>query len=70
MWHKTYKPFGFECLDLRYGGLLARIETAEDRISAYLERNITKLEELEEVRLPNKVRRSFAHRVIYSASAL
>ena len=33
MWHDTYKPFGFECIDVRYGGLKSRIETAIERMS-------------------------------------
>ncbi|PWN46238.1 glycoside hydrolase [Ceraceosorus guamensis] len=36
MWHSTYKPFGWETLDLRYGGLVARLETMHSRLVAFL----------------------------------
>lgn len=45
-----YKPFGWEVLDLRYGGLIARLETMHQRLIAYLDTDntsTTKLEELE-----------------------
>ncbi len=50
-WFRTYKPFGWEVLDLRYGGLSARIDTAIKRITDYLEGRIDKIDELEEERL-------------------
>ncbi|KAJ2801647.1 hypothetical protein H4R20_003589 [Coemansia guatemalensis] len=34
-WHRIYKPFGWETLELRYGGLTARLQTVYDRIVAY-----------------------------------
>ncbi|KAJ1945936.1 hypothetical protein GGF37_001444 [Kickxella alabastrina] len=34
-WHRIYKPFGWETLELRYGGLTARLQTMYDRIVAY-----------------------------------
>lgn len=52
-----YKPFGWEVLDLRYGGLLARLESMHKRLVAYLDPedpSVTRIEELEvelEVRL-------------------
>ena len=49
MWHSTYKPFGFECIDVRYGGLKSRIETAIWRVEEYLDGIIEHLEELEEL---------------------
>lgn len=51
MWMQTYKPFGWEVLDIRYGGLLARIRSAEDRVLDYAEGRVAKLEELEAERL-------------------
>ncbi|MDI6619032.1 MAG: beta-N-acetylhexosaminidase [Clostridiales bacterium] len=50
-WLEVYKPFGFEILDIRYGGVLARINTAKDRIIDYTEGRIAKIEELEQERL-------------------
>ncbi|KAJ1900085.1 hypothetical protein LPJ66_001698 [Kickxella alabastrina] len=34
-WHRIYKPFGWETLELRYGGLTARLQTMYDRIVTY-----------------------------------
>jgi len=45
-----YKPFGWEVLDLRYGGLRARLETMHRRLVAYLDpadSSVTRVEELE-----------------------
>lgn len=50
-WLATYKPFGWEVLDIRYGGLKARIETALYRINEFLKGHISIIEELEEERL-------------------
>ncbi|KKK39888.1 glycoside hydrolase [Mesobacillus campisalis] len=51
VWFSLYKPFGWEVIDLRYGGLAARMETAEVRIGQWLEDKIDSIEELEEKRL-------------------
>jgi hypothetical protein len=37
MWHKTNKPFGWEVIEMRYGGLRTRLLTMRDRILEYLE---------------------------------
>lgn len=50
-WAKLYKPFGWEVLDLRYGGLEARLKTAAARVSAYALGEIDRIEELEPDRL-------------------
>lgn len=50
-WMRVYKPFGWEILDLRYGGLLARLETAAARILQYVDGSVGRLEELEAERL-------------------
>ncbi|KAJ2160347.1 hypothetical protein GGF46_002340 [Coemansia sp. RSA 552] len=34
-WMRIYKPFGWETLELRYGGLTARLQSMYDRIVAY-----------------------------------
>lgn len=51
LWMTTYKPQGWEVLDIRYGGLLARLSTACDRITDYVQGTVDRLEELEEERL-------------------
>ncbi|MCS0543550.1 hypothetical protein NXY55_26625, partial [Aeromonas veronii] len=51
VWFSLYKPFGWEIIEFRYGGLLARMETSKLRISNWLEGSIERIEELEEKRL-------------------
>lgn len=51
-WMSRYKPFGWEILDIRYGGLLARLDTAESRLGEYLEGKTSVIEELEVPLLP------------------
>ncbi|OCA85998.1 glycoside hydrolase [Bacillus sp. FJAT-27225] len=51
LWFSMNKPFGWEVIDLRYGGLMARIETAKHRVQEWLEGTISTIEELEEERL-------------------
>lgn len=50
-WLKTNKPFGWEIIDIRYGGLLARINSASARLKDYINGDVQKIEELEEERL-------------------
>ncbi len=47
MWLNTYKPFGWEVLEHRYGGLLARLETVKARLLDYVKGRTDKIEELE-----------------------
>ncbi|KAI7816554.1 glycoside hydrolase superfamily [Gamsiella multidivaricata] len=37
LWHKTNKPFGWEVVEMRYGGLRTRLMTMRDRILEYIE---------------------------------
>lgn len=50
-WFAIYKPFGWEVLDIRYGGLLSRLDSVILRLNDYLEGNVSCIEELEEDRL-------------------
>ncbi|MBQ3070013.1 MAG: beta-N-acetylhexosaminidase [Clostridia bacterium] len=50
-WMKENKPFGFDTVDLRLGGLQNRIATAKKRVNAYLDGKVAMLEEFDEVRL-------------------
>lgn len=52
LWCHSYKPFGFENIDGRYGIKISRVQTAQRRVSDYLEGKIESLPELEEKRLP------------------
>ena len=50
-WIKLYKMLGWSNLDIRYGGLCARIDTAKMFIDQYLAGQIEQIEEFEEPRL-------------------
>lgn len=50
-WMRLYKPFGWDILDMRYGSLLARIDTAIRTVKAYLDGKLDRIEELEVERL-------------------
>ena len=50
-WMTYNKPFGFEIMDIRYGGIIARIETAKARLEDYLSGKVDSLPELEAERL-------------------
>lgn len=51
LWFELYKPFGWEVLDIRYGGARARIDTAISRIESWLKDEGVIIEELEANRL-------------------
>jgi len=56
-WMNDFKPFGWETLDIRYGGLLARIETSIKRLSEYLDGKLACIPELEQERLKFSIER-------------
>ena len=47
-WMTECKPFGYEVVDMRFGGLQARLDTAMLRIRQYLNGQLTNIPELEE----------------------
>lgn len=51
-WLKMFKPFGWEVLDIRYGGVINRLDTAAVRLLAYASGELDRIEELEQERLP------------------
>ncbi|WP_080875264.1 beta-N-acetylhexosaminidase [Oceanobacillus timonensis] len=51
LWFSFNKPFGWEIIEIRYGGVLARIETVMYRLNQYIDGDINKIDELEEERL-------------------
>ena len=51
IWMAACKPFGFELLDIRFGGTAVRMSSAARRIHSYLSGQIERIEELEEPRL-------------------
>jgi len=46
-WLAENKPFGFEVQDLRLGGLCMRIRHCRERLQAYLDGGLDRIEELE-----------------------
>ena len=50
-WLQINKPFGWEVVDIRYGGLKNRLDTATKRVNDYLAGRIHAVEELEQERL-------------------
>ncbi|MFC5450749.1 beta-N-acetylhexosaminidase [Paenibacillus aestuarii] len=50
-WLSMFKPFGWEVLDIRYGGVINRLDTAAYRLMAYVEGQLEQIEELEQERL-------------------
>jgi len=51
VWYKNNKPFGFNALDVRFGGVIARLKRANIRIEDYVSGEISVIEELDEPRL-------------------
>ncbi|WP_182200281.1 beta-N-acetylhexosaminidase [Paraliobacillus salinarum] len=51
-WYTLNKPFGWEVMDIRYGGVVARLETAIERVNDYLTGTLPFIDELEQERLP------------------
>lgn len=47
-WDSVYKPFGWEVLSFRYGGLMQRMAEVRDNLSRYAAGELTSLSELEE----------------------
>ncbi|KAJ1989689.1 hypothetical protein H4R33_001983 [Dimargaris cristalligena] len=43
LWMYMYKPYGWEVVELRYGGLLTRMQTMRDRIMRYVECQSSKI---------------------------
>ncbi len=51
VWLNNYKPFGWEVIERRYGGLVSAFENLAYRLNSYLSGKIKKIEELDEKRL-------------------
>ena len=52
MWMETYEPFGWEVIERRYGGLMARLATVSETLEAYLDGRVPRIPELEADLLP------------------
>ena len=51
VWDDESKIFGWEVIDIRFGGLFARLKSAQKRLNAYLDGKLAAVSELEEERL-------------------
>ena len=61
VWFEIYKPLGWDTMDVKYGALIARLDTAKTRLSDYVSGKIDSIAELAETRLyykghPGRVR--------------
>ena len=52
LWNSTNKPYGYEIIDLRLGGVEARIQTAEKRMKEFAKGECNDIPELSEKSLP------------------
>lgn len=52
LWMKDAKPFGYELLDIKLGGVLTRLASHKRRLESYLDGKLGRLEELEQERMP------------------
>lgn len=52
LWLRDAKPFGYELLDVKLGGVITRLESNRRRIRSYLDGHVSALIELEQPRLP------------------
>lgn len=52
IWYQLYSPFGWEVLDIRYGGLISRCDSAKWRLLQWQNGQVNELAELEEPQLP------------------
>ena len=55
IWFEECRPFGYEVLDIRFGGVETRLRSALRRLRAWTAGEISRVEELEETRLPYAV---------------
>jgi hexosaminidase len=52
LWFSTNKPFGFEVIDVRLGGIISRFESAKQRMQDFADRKIEDIPELSCEKLP------------------
>ena len=52
LWFGDAKPFGYEFLDIKLGGVITRLDSHCRRIRSYLDGKVSSLIELEQERMP------------------
>ncbi|MGI6610595.1 MAG: beta-N-acetylhexosaminidase [Limnochordia bacterium] len=75
LWLDTYQAFGWEIIDMRYGSIETRIQSAIDQVKRYLDGRLAQIQELEAERLyynnrPGIVRYTKVYQRIVSASPI
>lgn len=70
LWYSTNKPYGFEVIDLRLGGLIGRFETSKIRFSQFASGEIDTIPELLEPKLPYLRNENGAFRCLNSWGAI
>lgn len=67
MWHKYFKPFGLEVLQIRQGGQTFRLKETQCRIHEYVAGTVDSLPELEEK--PTEATNDYLYREVATGSA-
>ena len=52
LWMYDAKPWGYELMDIKLGGVITRLESTKRRVLNYINGKIAQLEELEDKRMP------------------
>ena len=52
LWMYDAKPWGYELMDIKIGGVITRLESTKKRVTDYVNGELASLEELEHERLP------------------
>ena len=75
LWIQDAKPFGYELLDIKLAGVIARLTSTRYRLRYYIDGRVQRLEELEADRLPyflrgTPKRENLWHRIISGADLM
>ncbi len=67
LWHKEFKPNGWEVLALRYGAITGRLKDVQTTLREYLSGEIAAIAELTEEPLPSARKNGMQHYEVYVA---
>ena len=75
LWMQDAKPFGYELVDIKLSGVIARLTSTRLRLRYYIDGRVKRLEELEADRLPyflpgTPKRENLWHRIISGADLM
>ena len=75
LWMQDAKPFGYELVDIKLSGVIARLTSTRYRLRYYIDGRVKRLEELEAHRLPyflpgTPKRENLWHRIISGADLM